>query len=78
MGLTALFITHDLCVAAQVCDTLVVMEQGQIVERGTVDEVFGNSSHYYYTRKFLDAQPGKGWNVPDISKLPPIPNGAPL
>lgn len=74
MGLTVLFITHDLRVAAQICDNLLVMEQGVIVERGTVDEVFGNPSHAY-TRKLLDAQPGKDWVVPDISKLPPIAAG---
>jgi len=70
MGLTVLFITHDLRVAAQVCDNLIVMQQGEIVERGTVDEVFGAPKHAY-TQKLLSAQPGQGWDVPDISKLPP-------
>ncbi|MQQ09130.1 dipeptide ABC transporter ATP-binding protein [Epibacterium sp. SM1979] len=71
MGLTVLFITHDLRVAAQVCDNLIVMQKGEIVERGTVDQVFGAPSHAY-TRMLLDAQPGKGWEVPDVSKLPPV------
>ncbi|WP_319497408.1 ABC transporter ATP-binding protein [uncultured Cohaesibacter sp.] len=71
MGLTVLFITHDLRVAAQICDNLVVMQNGEIVERGTVDEVFGAPKHDY-TRKLLSAQPGQGWVVPDISKLPPV------
>jgi peptide/nickel transport system ATP-binding protein len=70
MGLTVLFITHDLRVAAQVCDTLIVMQQGVVVERGTVEEVFGAPSHPY-TRMLLDAQPGKHWDVPDIATLPP-------
>ncbi|MDD9720707.1 ABC transporter ATP-binding protein [Sulfitobacter sp. PR48] len=70
MGLTVLFITHDLRVAAQVCDTLIVMQQGDVVERGTVEEVFGAPSHPY-TRMLLDAQPGKHWDVPDIATLPP-------
>jgi peptide/nickel transport system ATP-binding protein len=69
MGLTVLFITHDLRVAAQVCDHLIVMQKGEIVERGSVDAVFGTPSHPY-TRMLLDAQPGKGWDVPDVSKLP--------
>lgn len=69
MGLTVLFITHDLRVAAQVCDTLIVMQQGDVVERGTVEEVFGAPSHPY-TKMLLDAQPGKHWNVPDVSTLP--------
>ena len=70
MGLTVLFITHDLRVAAQVCDTLIVMQQGDVVERGTVEQVFGAPSHPY-TKMLLDAQPGKHWVVPDVSTLPP-------
>ncbi|WP_319520644.1 ABC transporter ATP-binding protein [uncultured Martelella sp.] len=70
MGLTVLFITHDLRVAAQICDNLIVMQQGRIVERGSVDDVFGAPKHPY-TQKLLAAQPGKAWQVPDISKLPP-------
>lgn len=71
MGLTVLFITHDLRVAAQICDNLVVMQNGEIVERGTVDAVFGAPSHDY-TKKLLSAQPGQDWEVPDIAKLPPV------
>ena len=71
MGLTVLFITHDLRVAAQICDNLVVMQNGEIVERGTVNAVFGSPAHAY-TKKLLSAQPGQNWVVPDISKLPPV------
>ncbi len=71
MGLTVLFITHDLRVAAQVCDNLIVMQEGAIVERGTVDQVFGTPQHAY-TRKLLAAQPGQHWQVPDIASLPPV------
>ena len=71
MGLTMLFITHDLRVAAQVCDSLVVMQKGVIVERGSVDRVFGAPAHPY-TRALLAAQPGQGWEVPDIASLPPV------
>lgn len=70
MGLTMLFITHDLRVAAQVCDNLVVMQRGEIVERGTVDQVFGAPRHPY-TQSLLAAQPGQGWDVPDLTALPP-------
>ncbi len=77
MGLTVLFITHDLRVAAQICDNLLVMKDGVVVERGTVDDVFGNPQDDY-TKKLLSAQPGQGWVVPDIASLPPvdIPQGA--
>lgn len=70
MGLTVLFITHDLRVAAQICDNLIVMRQGEIVERGSVDQVFGSPAHPY-TQMLLEAQPGKSWHVPDIASLPP-------
>ena len=64
-GLTILFITHDLRVAAQVCDSILVMKDGEIVERGTVDEVF-DSPQNPYTQALLEAQPGKNWVVPDF------------
>ncbi|WP_102225703.1 ABC transporter ATP-binding protein [Acidimangrovimonas sediminis] len=65
MGLTMLFITHDLRVAAQVCDSVIVMEKGRIVESGPIDRVFAEPQAEY-TRKLLSAQPGQGWEVPDL------------
>lgn len=64
MGLTMIFITHDLRVAAQVSDTLIVMRKGEVVERGAVDAVFGNPQHDY-TKQLMDAIPGKHWEVPE-------------
>ncbi|ANF57853.1 dipeptide ABC transporter ATP-binding protein [Halotalea alkalilenta] len=66
MGLTILFITHDLRVAAQICDNLIVMSKGGIVERGTVAEVFGNPQQPY-TRQLLSAMPGRKWETPDLA-----------
>lgn len=68
MGLTILFITHDLRVASQICDNLIVMSHGKIVERGTVDQVFGDAQDAY-TRQLLSAMPGRGWEVPDLDAL---------
>jgi peptide/nickel transport system ATP-binding protein len=59
--LAMLFITHDLRVAAQVCDTVAVMLKGRVVEYGPAAEVFGAPRHDY-TRALFDAAPGKGWN----------------
>ena len=64
LGLSMLFITHDLRVAAQVCDTIAVMRKGRIVEMNTAREVFQNPQHDY-TRTLLDAIPGKNWEVPE-------------
>ena len=60
LELSMLFITHDLRVAAHVCDEIAVMRHGEIVERGPTSEIFANPGHEY-TRQLLDSVPGKGW-----------------
>ncbi len=57
LGLTYLFITHDLAVVRVAADFVCVMEQGRIVEQGTVDDIFTNPREDY-TRRLLDAIPG--------------------
>jgi len=66
MDLAMLFVTHDLRVAAQVCDKIAVMKLGEIVEYGPTYEVFHNPQHAY-TKSLLEAVPGKDWVVPDLS-----------
>ena len=58
--LSILFITHDLRVAAQLCDRIAVMQRGKLVEIGPVSDVFLNPQHDY-TQKLLAAVPGGGW-----------------
>lgn len=60
MDLSMIFITHDLRVAAQVCDRLVVMRHGEIMEVGSTLEMFRNPKHEY-TKELLAAVPGKSW-----------------
>ncbi|HSG65515.1 MAG TPA: ABC transporter ATP-binding protein, partial [Gammaproteobacteria bacterium] len=64
--LTMLFITHDLRVAAQVCDSVAVMQAGEIVEVGPTERIFLEPRHPY-TRELLDAVPGKAWQIPDLA-----------
>ena len=57
MGLGLLFITHDLRVAAQLCDSVIVMHQGQIVEHGITSQLYANPQHPY-TKNLLASVPG--------------------
>jgi peptide/nickel transport system ATP-binding protein len=57
--LAVLFITHDLRVAAQICDRIAVMQNGVVVEAGTTREIFAQPKHPY-TNTLFAAAPGRG------------------
>ena len=59
MGLSYIFITHDLRVVRHIADEMVVMNHGKIVEAGKVAEVY-KSPREAYTQQLLNAIPGKG------------------
>ena len=61
LGLTYLFITHDLAVVRVIADNVSVMKSGRIVEAAATDEVFDNPREEY-TKELLDAIPGA--NIP--------------
>ena len=58
MNLSMIFITHDLRVAAQVCDRIAVMRHGEVVEIGPTSTVFAEQKHSY-TKELLGAVPGR-------------------
>lgn len=57
LGLAMLFITHDLRVASQICDEIIVMHRGRIVEAGAPSRIFRAPQHAY-TRQLVAAIPG--------------------
>src|SRR5262245_12249828 len=57
-NLTVIFITHDLRVAAQICNSVAVMQNGQVVEYGAAAQLFERPQHDY-TRALLHAAPGR-------------------
>jgi peptide/nickel transport system ATP-binding protein len=57
-GLTMVLVSHDLAVIAQVCDRIVVMKDGEVVEQGLAGELVTAPRHPY-TQRLIDSQPGR-------------------
>jgi peptide/nickel transport system ATP-binding protein len=60
LGLSYIFITHDLPIVRHFADRIIVMKQGEIVEQGTTQALFANPQHSY-TRSLLNATPHPKW-----------------
>ena len=74
IGTSILFITHDLGVVAEVCDEVVVMYCGRVVEKGDVAELFARPSHPY-TIGLLNSIPKPGEAVEELEAIPGnVPN----
>lgn len=81
LGLSLLLVTHDLGVVAEVCDRVLVMYAGSIVEEGTADQIFNRPQHPY-TRGLLASTPrldvDKRERLYGIPGSPPSPYGRPV
>ncbi|WP_340149954.1 ABC transporter ATP-binding protein [uncultured Sneathiella sp.] len=69
MGLSVVIITHDLGVVAKICDNVAVMYAGQVVEYGTIEEVFGRPKHPY-TEGLLKSIPHPGKPPEELYGIP--------
>jgi len=69
LNMSTLLITHDLNMAAQYCDRIVVMHAGHVVESATTTELYANPSHPY-TQKLIAATPTDHGSVADIAAIP--------
>jgi peptide/nickel transport system ATP-binding protein len=60
MKIAMIFITHDLRIASQICDEILVMSRGEVVESGPPWQIFRAPRHPY-TQQLIAAIPGKEW-----------------
>jgi peptide/nickel transport system ATP-binding protein len=80
LGMAVILITHDLGVVAEVCDRVVVMYAGQVVEHGTVEQIFREPRHPY-TEGLLQAVPRLGVKQDELAVIPgtvPSPTAWPI
>lgn len=61
LRIALIFITHDLRVAAQICNAVLVMHRGKVVEYGTPAQIFDQPQNPY-TQQLIAAVPGQHWD----------------
>lgn len=79
-GCSILYVSHDLGLLSEICDRVVIMYAGKIIESGMVEQVFNDPIHPY-TQALIAAVPGKqtvGKRLPDIPGQVPPPNRRPV
>lgn len=64
-----LLITHNIAIVKELCNKLIIMYAGEIVESGSADEIFSNP-HHPYTKALLEAMPSSGLRGEKLSTIP--------
>lgn len=81
LGTALIMITHNLGIVAQICDDVAVMYAGEIIESGTMEEVFSGSNHHPYTIGLFNSLPdlsSKRSRLEPIDGLMPDPTNLPI
>ncbi|HIY22073.1 MAG TPA: ABC transporter ATP-binding protein [Candidatus Flavonifractor merdigallinarum] len=69
LNTSMIFISHDLAVVYEICDTVAIMYAGEIIESGTTKEVYFGQHHHPYTKGLFDSIPSL---TEDVDRLKPI------
>jgi peptide/nickel transport system ATP-binding protein len=69
LGMAMIMITHDLGIVAQICDRVAVMYAGEIVEYGSVEDIFNKKRHHPYTAGLFGALPNLKVKSPRLSPI---------
>ena len=70
LGTSMIFITHDLGIVAEFCENVAVVYGGEVIERGSVEQVFARTANHPYTNSLFNCIPDL---TNDVSRLTPIP-----
>ena len=70
LGTSMIFITHDLGIVAEFCENVAVVYGGEVIERGTVEQVFAQTANHPYTNNLFECIPDLTGSV---NRLTPIP-----
>lgn len=70
LGTSMIFITHDLGIVAEFCENVAVVYGGEVIERGSVEQVFARKANHPYTNNLFECIPDL---TSDVSRLTPIP-----
>jgi peptide/nickel transport system ATP-binding protein len=69
LGMSMILITHDLGIVAETCDKVAVMYAGEIIESGSIEDIFGREKHHPYTVGLFGSIPNLEIETPRLSPI---------